>query len=160
MMTIFSFFLIRSGALCIFFSLLPQASLLCCGLMVSSPGPCASSGGRLPEARFMVFLLDSKGTNEAVHKCKSCKSRQELSNEYLLAKIGVDTAENRPLKVCKILAKILKKSHEHREKGRSASPVIVSNFSRVEQSSRRYQFSDGFGNKIQQISNASVRISL
>ena len=26
--------------------------------------------------------------------CKSDRSRQELSNEYLLAKIGVDTAEN------------------------------------------------------------------
>ena len=33
------------------------------------------------------------------HKCKSCRSRQELSNEYLLAKIGVDTAENELLKV-------------------------------------------------------------
>ena len=33
---------------------------------------------------------------------KKCRSRQELSNEYLLAKIGVDTAENEPLKVtCK-----------------------------------------------------------
>ena len=32
-------------------------------------------------------------------KCKSCRSRQELSNEYFLAKIGVDTAENEPLKV-------------------------------------------------------------
>ena len=31
--------------------------------------------------------------------CKSCRSRQELSNEYLLAQIGVDTAENEPLKV-------------------------------------------------------------
>ena len=30
---------------------------------------------------------------------KSCRSRQELSNEYLVAKIGVDTAENEPLKV-------------------------------------------------------------
>ena len=28
-----------------------------------------------------------------------CRSRRELSNEYLLAKIGVDTAENDPLKV-------------------------------------------------------------
>ena len=25
--------------------------------------------------------------------CKSCRSRQEVSNEYLLAKFGVDTAE-------------------------------------------------------------------
>ena len=29
----------------------------------------------------------------------SCRSCQELSNEYLLAKSGVDTAENEPLKV-------------------------------------------------------------
>ena len=42
---------------------------------------------------------------------KSCRSRQELSNdpnsnEYLLvvAKFGVDTAENGPLKVCQKLA--------------------------------------------------------
>ena len=30
--------------------------------------------------------------------CKSCRSRQELSNEYFLAKFGVDTAENEPAK--------------------------------------------------------------
>ena len=30
--------------------------------------------------------------------CKSCRSRQELSNEYFLAKFGVDTEENEPLK--------------------------------------------------------------
>ena len=29
-----------------------------------------------------------------------CRSRRELSNEYLLAKIGIDTAENEPLEVC------------------------------------------------------------
>ena len=29
--------------------------------------------------------------------CTSCRSCQELSNEYLLAKFGVDTAENAPL---------------------------------------------------------------
>ena len=28
-----------------------------------------------------------------------CRSRRKLSDEYLLAKIGVDTAENEPLKV-------------------------------------------------------------
>ena len=58
-------FLMRSGVL----ALLEQSSrvhllfstspgLACCGLMVSSPGLCASSGGRMPEALFMVFLLD------------------------------------------------------------------------------------------------------
>ena len=33
----------------------------CCGLIASFPGPCASSGGRLPEALFMVFQFDSRG---------------------------------------------------------------------------------------------------
>ena len=32
--------------------------------------------------------------------CKSCRSRQELSNEDFLAKFGVDTEENEPYKVC------------------------------------------------------------
>ena len=42
--------------------------------------------------------------SEREEACKSdvkiCKSRQELSDEYLLAKIGFDTAENEPSKVC------------------------------------------------------------
>ena len=50
---------------------------------------------------FMVFQLDSKGAKV----CKSCRSRQEISNEYLLAKIGVDTADNEPLQVCQKFAK-------------------------------------------------------
>ena len=41
--------------------------------------------GRLPEVLFMGFLLDSKGA-EGAEVCKSCRSRQELSNEYLHAK--------------------------------------------------------------------------
>ena len=32
------------------------------------------------------------------------RSRQELSNEYLLAKFGLDTAENEPCKVCPLSA--------------------------------------------------------
>ena len=31
-----------------------------------------------------------------------CRSRRELSNEYFLAKFGLDTAENEPSKVCPI----------------------------------------------------------
>ena len=30
-----------------------------------------------------------------------CRSRRELSNAYLLAKFGLDTAENEPSKVCR-----------------------------------------------------------
>ena len=37
--------------------------------------------------------------------CISCRSRQEPSNEYLVAKFGFDTAENEPLKVCQKFAK-------------------------------------------------------
>ena len=43
--------------------------------------------------RFLGF--DSK----TVQRGALCRSRRELSNEYLLAKIGVDTAENEPLEV-------------------------------------------------------------
>ena len=39
--------------------------------------------------------MDSK----TVQRSALCRSRRELSNEYLLAKIGVDTAENEPLEV-------------------------------------------------------------
>ena len=91
----------------------------CCGLTASFPGQCASSGGRLPEELFMVFLSDSKRAKvckycgsflQKKHKCKSCRPRQELSNEYLLAKIGFDTAENEPLKVCQKIRQHLEKS--------------------------------------------------
>ena len=34
-----------------------------------------------------------------VQRSALCRSRQELSNEYLLVKIGVDTAENEPFEV-------------------------------------------------------------
>ena len=33
-----------------------------------------------------------------------CRSRRELSNEYLLTKFGFDTAENEPCKVCSLSA--------------------------------------------------------
>ena len=52
-----------------------------------------------------------------------CRSRRELSNEYLLAKIGVDTAENEPLKIADsaawentelVVSRILKADLVHR----------------------------------------------
>ena len=36
----------------------------------------------------------------AVQRSVLCRSRRELSNEYLVAKIGFDTAENEPCEVC------------------------------------------------------------
>ena len=44
------------------------------------------------------FLLKYCGLSGA-KACKCCRSRQERSNEYFLAKIGVNTDENEPLKV-------------------------------------------------------------
>ena len=45
-----------------------------------------------------TILLKYSGLSGA-KACKSCRSRQELSNEYFLAKFGVDTEENEPCKV-------------------------------------------------------------
>ena len=39
-----------------------------------------------------------------VQRSALCGSRRELSNEYLLAKFGFDTAENEPCKVCALSA--------------------------------------------------------
>ena len=55
---------------------------------------------------FSISVLFSQKT----HTCKSCRSLQELSNEYLLAKFGVDTAENGPLKHCQKLEKKFRKN--------------------------------------------------
>ena len=44
----------------------------------------------------MGSRLDSEGAKES----KSDRSCQELSNYFLVAKIGFDTAENESLKVC------------------------------------------------------------
>ena len=47
----------------------------------------------------MLMILGWNFEIWAVQKYVNLVSRQELSNEYLLAKIGVDTAENEPLEV-------------------------------------------------------------
>ena len=65
---------------------------------------------------FDDFFLNYRGLSGA-KACKSCRSRQELSNEslflnllfetdsysnaYFLAKFGFDTADNEPCKVCR-----------------------------------------------------------
>ena len=48
---------------------------------------------------FWLKILDLSGAEV----CTSCRSRQELSNEYLLAIFGFDTAENESFKVYLIL---------------------------------------------------------
>ena len=47
-----------------------------------------------PFSSFLPFLFIGGFDSSAL-----CRSRRELSNAYLLAKIGVDTAENEPLEV-------------------------------------------------------------
>ena len=66
------------------------APLRRCDLIVSSPVHCFAPGSHFVEAIFVAFRVSSKSEKER----KSDRSHQELSNEYLLANIGVDTAEN------------------------------------------------------------------
>ena len=44
---------------------------------------------------FLLNFLDLSGAKE----CKSCRSRKMLQNEYFVAIVAVDTAENEFLKV-------------------------------------------------------------
>ena len=47
-----------------------------------------------------ILRLENGGfDSKTVQRSALCRSRRELSNEYLLAKFGFDTAENEPLKV-------------------------------------------------------------
>ena len=59
-----------------------------------------------------------------------CRSRRELSNAYLLAEFGFDTAENEPLKVCQQLAKVRIKVRKNigisRRGGRHGRAVVRS----------------------------------
>ena len=52
---------------------------------------------------------------------KTCRSRQELSNEYLLSEFGVDRAENGPLKVCQ---KTRDSTDAALDRGRAASVLM------------------------------------
>ena len=45
--------------------------------------------------RFFLKFCDLSGAND----CKSCRSRKIQQNEYLVAIVAVDTAENGPPKV-------------------------------------------------------------
>ena len=47
---------------------------------------------------FVYFFTQTDPTRR-VQRSALCRPRRELSNAYLLAKIGVDTAENKPLEV-------------------------------------------------------------
>ena len=56
----------------------------------------------LKNAGITTEILVVEHDFRAVHRSASCRSRRELSNAYLLAKVGVSTAENEPSKVCPI----------------------------------------------------------
>ena len=47
----------------------------------------------LSSIHFHYFIFKFGSFLPKTHKCTSCRSRQELSNEYLLANFGVDTAD-------------------------------------------------------------------
>ena len=77
----------------------------------------------MPEAFFMVFLLDSKDAQV----CKSCRSRQELSNQYLLVNFKIwrrYSRERASQSLPKISQKLDKKFEKHRCKPTAARPDI------------------------------------
>ena len=47
----------------------------------------------------LEILSSKRCKREGAKVCQSCRSRKMLKNDYLLAKIGFDTAENEPSKV-------------------------------------------------------------
>ena len=49
---------------------------------------------------FTTNNFEKKWDCRAVQTGELCRSRWELSNEFLVAKVGFDTAENEPWKVC------------------------------------------------------------
>ena len=49
---------------------------------------------------FLVFAIRF----QTVQRSALCRSRRELSNAYFVAKVGFDTAENEPCKVCPLSA--------------------------------------------------------
>ena len=56
--------------------------------------------GFLQHTEFVcIAFQDDCIVSRMKNSAKMCRSRRKLSNEYLLAKIGVDTAENEPLEV-------------------------------------------------------------
>ena len=61
--------------------------------------------------------------SKTVQRSAFCRSRREHSNEYLLAKIGVDTAENEPLEVWgKIFNIIHWCPYRYRSRGATSRP--------------------------------------
>ena len=78
---------------------LPEALFMVFLLDSKGPkGPFSSSGGRLPAALFMVFQLDSKAAKvqKRVYLVDLVQNFQ--TSIYLQTSAGFDTAENGPLK--------------------------------------------------------------
>ena len=77
------------------------------GLSFSSFLPFRGCFGQALFSPFFAsgFQNGAKGfDSKTVQRSALCRSRRELSNEYLLANFGIDTAENEPCKGCKLSA--------------------------------------------------------
>ena len=72
--------------------------------------------------------------------CKSCRSRQGLSNDYVLAKIRFDTAENEPLKVCQ---KLEQSWRNVRKNGGESTADLFRDYGFVEPQPQRWLFDAG-----------------
>ena len=63
------------------------------------PAALAANAAAFGRSLRWVFQGFPTSEKKGAKECKSCRSRKTLQNEYLVAKIGVDTAENEPSKV-------------------------------------------------------------
>ena len=94
-----------------FWCLANQVCLVACRSDIYSMTWMAWAPGPHSTHDFLLFVfpdctsIASRGKKKEKKVCKSCRSRQGLSNDDLLAKIRFDTSENDPLKVCQQIAK-------------------------------------------------------
>ena len=68
-----------------------------------------------------VYFFTQTDPARTVQRCAFCRSRRELSNAYLVAKFGFDTAENEPSKVCRIAPS----DRDPRAPGADADPAAL-----------------------------------
>ena len=61
-----------------------------------------------------------------------CRSRRELSNKYLFAKFGFDTAENEPCKVCPLSAYRSPRSDSQTSRAQKAESITEKEASKAD----------------------------
>ena len=110
---------------------------------------CASSTSQLLEKQ--IRTDDSMKINpircnqtknrdcRAVQRSALCRSRRELPHEYLVAKVGFDTAENEPSRLVRCLAGRSPRHREERRDDRPQGPAKLNQWARAAVFGRFFQ---------------------